>query len=483
MERIFTAGSGVPPPSGRPPQHNLAPRDVEALADELVAYHAHFAPLFQRAEQRTWALAYLHGQLLALDRKSIEPMALALEGGDVQAMQQFISLGAWDDERVLEKHQDLVADTLGDAATGVLILDGCDFPKQGSYSVGVARQWCGALGKVANCQASVVACYASKHGYTLVDRRLYLHKSWFTPEYRSRWERCGIPEDISFRTRPDLAADIITTLRNRQVLPFQWVTCDEAYGQNPAFLDTISALSLYYLAEVPHDTRVWVKRPPTAVPARGKRGPAPTRERLTADAPAPVRGDELAAQLLRSQWQRFQIKEGAKGPMVAEFAFLRVVPVRDEMPGAESWLVLRRSLGETPELKTYLSNAPATMRRSKLVWASGMRWPVESAIEESKGEVGLDEYEVRGWRGWHHHTALSFLAHHFLVRQRWRMGEKISSVNGAASEGLAAGGAAAKGVGCQDGARDNRVHPRPELRRLPLPPSADRTAARQLVTN
>src|ERR687885_370114 len=183
------------------------------------------------------------------------------------------------------------------------------------------------------------------------------------------------------------------------------------------------------------------------------------------------------------QWRRFQIKEGAKGPMVAEFAFLWVVPVRDEMPGAESWLVLRRSLGETPELKTYLSNAPASMRRSTLVWASGMRWPVESAIEESKGEVGLDEYEVRGWRGWHHHTALSFLAHHFLVRQRCRMGEKISSVNGAASEGLAAGGAAAKGVGCQDGARDNRVHPRPELRRLPLPPSADRTAARQLVTN
>src|SRR5919202_355413 len=241
MERSFTAGSGVAPPSGRPPQHNLASRDVEALTDELVAYHAHFAPLFQRAEQRTWALAYLHGQLLDLDRKSIEPMALALEGGDVQAMQQFISLGAWDDERVLEKHQDLVADTLGDAATGVLILDGCDFPKQGSYSVGVARQW------------------------------------------------CGTPEDISFRTRPDLAADIITTLRNRQVLPFQWVTCDEAYGQNPAFLDTISALSLYYLAEVPHDTGVWVKRPPTAVPARGKRGPVPTRERLTADAPAPVR--------------------------------------------------------------------------------------------------------------------------------------------------------------------------------------------------
>src|SRR5215210_6540644 len=249
MRTIINAGPIVPPPSARPPEINLAPSDVEALADDLLAYHAEFASLFRRAEQRHWALAYLHGQLLHLERKSIEPMALALSGGDVQAMQQFISVGAWDDQLVLEKHQELVADTLGDAQSGVLILDGCDFPKQGKHSVGVARQWCGALGKVANCQASVVACYASKHGYTLVDRRLYLQQSWFTPEYRARWERCGIPEETPFRTRPELAAEIVTTLRKRQVLPFQWVTCDEAFGQNPAFLDAIAALNLYYLAE------------------------------------------------------------------------------------------------------------------------------------------------------------------------------------------------------------------------------------------
>ena len=132
--------------------------------------------------------------------------------------------------------------------------------------------------------------------------------------------------------------------------------------------------------------------------------------------------------------------------MVAEFAFVRVVPVRDEVPGPESWLVLRRSLDETPELKTYLCNAPVTTPHSKLVWASGMRWPVETAIKESKGEVGLDQYEVRGWVGWHHHMTLSFLAHHFLVRQRCRMGEKIGGGDGAASAGVAAGGVAAEGA-------------------------------------
>ncbi len=463
MVHRISAGSAVPPPSGRPPQHNLAPHDVEALADELVAYHAHFAPLFQRAEQRKWALAYLQGQLLTLDRKSIEPMALALEGGDVQGMQQFISDGPWDDERILEQHQQLVAATLGDAETGVLILDGCDFPKQGTFSVGVARQWCGPLGKVANCQASVVACYASRYGYTLVDRRLYLHKSWFTPEYRTRWERCGIPDETPFRTRPELAAELVTTLKQRQHLPFDWVTCDEGFGKDPVLLDAIAALHLSYLAEVPHDTRVWQERPPTVVPARGKRGPAPTRERVPANAPPPLRVDMLATQLAPAQWQRWQIKEGAKGPLVAEFAFLRVVPVRAELPGTESWLVLRRSLGERPELKTYLSNAPATTRQSKLVWASGMRWPVESAIEESKGEVGLDQYEVRGWVGWHHHITLSLLAHHFLVRQRCRMGGKICGTHGAAGARATASGAAAQEPGCGNGDRADQVHPRPEL--------------------
>jgi hypothetical protein len=159
----------------------------------------------------------------------------------------------------------------------------------------------------------------------------------------------------------------------------------------------------------------------------------------------------LAAQVAPTHWQRWQIKEGAKGPMVAEFAFLRVVVVREEMPGEERWLVLRRSLGETPEVKSYLCNAPVTTAHSKLVWASGMRWPVESAIKESKGEVGLDQYEVRGWVGWHHHVTLSLLAHHFLVRQRCRMGEKIRSVDGAAGAGVVAGSAAAEGPGCGNG--------------------------------
>jgi hypothetical protein len=199
MKITLRAPDLVPPPSARPALDALTPEEVLALHDELVAYHGAFAPLFRRSEPRHWALNYLEGQLLPLERKSIEPMADALGGGDVQAMQQFIGLGAWDDDAVLAKHQQLVAEALGDPEAGVLIVDGCDFPKQGAHSVGVARQYCGALGEVANCQASVVACYASGRGHTPVDRRLYVHEDWFGDDYADRRAlRCarrpGLPD-------------------------------------------------------------------------------------------------------------------------------------------------------------------------------------------------------------------------------------------------------------------------------------------------
>jgi len=184
---------------------NLAPRDVEGLLDELRAYHASFSPLFARAEQRHWALQYLQGLLLDLPRKSVEPMALALRDGNIRAMQQFIGEGAWDDTAILAAHQRLVAQTLGEP-DGVLIVDGSEFPKKGEASVGVARQYCGALGKIANCQAGVFVAYASQKGYTLLDRRLYMPAVWFTPclsrAPQTLWGTAGDP--VSDRARVGL---------------------------------------------------------------------------------------------------------------------------------------------------------------------------------------------------------------------------------------------------------------------------------------
>ena len=391
MEITLRAPEHSPPPSAWPPLLGVTPDEVAALHDELRAYHREFAPLFRREEQRHWALKYTEGQLLPLERKSIEPMADALVGGNVQAMQQFIGVGAWDDDAVRVKRQQLGAETLGDPATGVLIVAGCDFPKQGTHSVGVARQWCGPLGKVANCQASVVACYASARGYTLVDRRLYLPEDWFTEDYRARRVRCGVPPELTFQTRTELAWAMIAGLRERGALPFHWVTGDEHFGNTPVLLDQIAGAGLAYFMEVPHNVRVWAQRPPTAVPPpTGKKGHPFTRPRLTAEASAPVRVDALAAALPPSAWQAALIQEGSKGPLVAEVACVRAVAVRNGLPGPDVWVVLRRALDATRELKAYLSNAAADTRPETLVWLLGLRWPVEQAIKEGKEELGLD---------------------------------------------------------------------------------------------
>jgi SRSO17 transposase len=401
---------------------NLAPRDVEGLLGELRIYHREFSPLFQRKEQRVWSEKYLQGQLLNdVERKAIQPMAHKIKGGQVQGMQQFIGQSSWPDRPILRKHHQLVAETLGHPQA-VMIIDGCDFPKQGKDSVGVKRQWCGPLGKTANCQASVIACYASEHGYTLVDKELYLPQDWFTPAYAERWKKCGIPDDTLFQTQPELAWKIIERLHVDGVLPFRWVLFDEHFGQNPALLTHLDEAGLYFFAEVPHSTRVWQRRPRTHIPqAKSRRGRTPTRVRLAPQQPKAQPVDAIAQTLRRKQWRRITIKEGTKGPQTVEVATVRAVMVEDGLPGRAEWLIFRRSLEPEAELKVFRCNAPAKTSRKVLARLTGRRWPVESAIAEAKGEVGMDHYEVRGWLGWHHHMTMSFLAHHFLVRVRVRL--------------------------------------------------------------
>ena len=409
------------------PELNLAPRDIEGLLAELREYHAIFSPLFYRKEQGHWALKYMEGLLLDIEHKAVEPMADALEGGNVRAMQQFLGQGAWEDSVILRVHRREVAYTLG-TGDGVLLVDGSDFPKQGTESVGVARQWCGALGKVDNCQAGVFVGYASSQGHTLVDARVYLPAQWFTEEYAQRRKRCGVPEDVSFHTKPELAWEMVEEIVAEGALPFSWITFDEGYGDNPLFLERLEGLGLRYLAEVSCDTLVWKDRPETYVPPPPPRGRPPSRERLRPEAPRAERVDEIAASLPPEAWSRWIVKEGSKGPIVAEFAALRVVGCRDQLPGPEQWVILRRTLGEKPVLKYYLSNAPEDIPLSEMVWVSGMRWPIETTFEEGKGELGMDQYETRSWRGWHHHMTLTMLAHHFLVRLRLRLQDKAPAL-------------------------------------------------------
>ncbi|MCA1598662.1 MAG: IS701 family transposase [Chloroflexi bacterium] len=403
------------------PELHFRSADLESIGEDLVAYHARFAPLFARQEQRDWAAVYLRGLLVAdVPRKNVEAMALRLLGAGpgadrrVRALQHFVGEGAWEDDAILAEHQRYVDETLGEA-DGVLIIDGSDVPKQGTHSAGVARQWCGASGKKDNCQAGVFLGYASRKGATLLDRRLYLPAAWFTEEYQERWRACAIPAGTPFQTKRELAVDLVTRVVQRERLRARWAVCDEGFGDDPALLARLEALGLHYLAEVPCNTQVW----PVHDPATGQPRPAPQQWIPPQKA--------SRAQLPAAAWQRYRILEGSKGPLVADFAAVRAVAVRDRLPTAEVWVVLRRKVDgppDVPVLKYYLSNAPADTPLETLVWVSGMRWPIESCFAECKGELGLDHYELRFWPGWHHHMTLVLLAHHFLIRLQARLDQR-----------------------------------------------------------
>jgi len=298
-------------------------------------------------------------------------------------------------------------------------------------------------GKTDNCQAGVYLGYASRHGYTLLDRRLYLPAEWFGVDHRERWEACRIPEGTPFQTKPELAAALVEAVVAAQRVRARWVVCDEWFGRNSGFLDRMAATGLDDLADVLKDTAVWPLLEPsdsttlrtpatTAVPPRAAsgKGRPPTTERLHPDSPAPLRVDELATHLSADQWHRYRILEGSKGPLVAEVAAVRAVAVRHGVPGPEVWVIVRRAVprsegNEQPgEVTSALSSASPVTALATLVRINGMRWPIEACFKEGKGEVGLDQYELRSWRGWHHHMTFVLLAHHFLVRMQGHLDQR-----------------------------------------------------------
>ena len=448
----------------------LTPADLADVGEEVARYHARFAPLFARREQRAWAEVYLRGLLIAdVPRKNVEAMALRLLGAgpqaarQVRALQQFIGEGAWEDEALLAEHHRFVAETLGEL-DGVLILDGSDVPKRGVHSAGVAAQWCGATGKTDNCQAGVFLGYASRTGYTLLDRRLYLPEPWFEADHAARWQACGIPADTRLQTKAELGAEMVEQVCQRGELPASWLVCDEWFGRNQALLDRMDAAGLWYLAEVPRNTQVWPLReptdgrrgrgrpqawlPPRAASGCGRKG---THVRRHPDSPPAVAVETLAAQVARRRWQRYRVLEGRKGPIVADFVAVRAVAsrtgYREGLPGPEIWVLLRRPLPapglidptKAPELKYYVSNAAADTPLAELIRICGMRWPIECCFEEGKGELGMDHYELRFWRGWYHHMTLVILAHHFLVRLRQRLLARASAASRSALPSSAQG--------------------------------------------
>jgi SRSO17 transposase len=408
------------------PECNLTPRDVKQFVKELKAYHARFKAAFRRPEQFKRAAVYLTGLLGDAPRKTIEPMALAL-GENVRNLQHFIGQSHWGTEPAVQIHQALMADTLGEE-DGVALIDESGVVKQGDDSVGVAPQYCGSVGKVANSQVGVYLGYVSRKGYTLADSRLFLPEAWFDDDHADRRKQCGVPADVVFKTKPSLGLELLQRAVHRGVLPFRWVAADALYGDAPAFRDGVADVGKWYFTEVACSSQVWRRRPAVVLPRWAGRGPHPKRLRLRTPSHRPVRVDELVRRLPKAAWVRCKIKEGSKGPLVCDFAFLRITEARQNLPGPTLWLVIRRNVDNPTVLKFYLSNAPADIALSELVRISGMRWPIETTFEEGKGEVGLDQYETRSWAGWHHHMLLVGLAHHFLVRLRVQLKERAPAL-------------------------------------------------------
>ena len=245
------------------PKFSIDKRDVQSFIEELKGFHEEFRNCFSRSEPRENFFQYMVGQFSELERKSIEPIALNVEDAKVRSMQRFISDVMWDEKKILNKYHSMVTEDMGDP-NGILIFDETGFIKKGKDSVGVAKQYCGTIGKVDNCQVGVFAAYASRNGYVLVDKRLFIPEIWFTDDYAPKREKCKIPEELEFKTKPQLAIEMFRNLQGQETLPFKCVVADSIYGNSPEFINAIeSCIGATYFVSIPSDTLCWLQVPIT----------------------------------------------------------------------------------------------------------------------------------------------------------------------------------------------------------------------------
>ena len=241
---------------------------------------------------------------------------------------------------------------------------------------------------------------------------------WFEEEHAERGVGCGVPKDLVYQTKPEIGLELLKRALRCGNLPFQWVAADALYGDAPAFRDGIDAMGKWYFTEIKNTTPIWRTQPKVHVPKWKGRGRRPTRLCLCAASQHPHQVKQLVRAIPKKDWVQATIKEGSRGPIVCNFAFLGVTESRANLPATEVWLIIRRNLDDPSIIKYYFSNAPADTPLIEFVRMSGMRWPIETIFEEAQGEVGFDHYEMRSGLGWHHPMLLVSLAHHFRVRLR-----------------------------------------------------------------
>ncbi|MGA7879164.1 MAG: IS701 family transposase [Desulfoferrobacter sp.] len=391
--------------------------EILSIAEELVSFHEQFHDSFKRIEQTRLGLGYLQGLLSNCDRKSVEPIALNLfEKKEVRALQRFMQNYRWDQECMEKTHQELLAKKIA-VDDGMITLDPSEFPKKGKESVGVARQYCGRLGKVDNCQSGVFVGYSGKKGYGLLACQLYMPEKWFSEEYKERRGKTLVPEELVFQTKHQIALGLIDSIAQRGLFPAKWLGCDAAFGADIDFLKSIPE-EFFYFASIHSDERVFVQKPEIGLPSYKGRGRRPNKVRVL-DGQKPLIVKELAKSS-NIKWEPVILGEGAKGPIVAKAARLRVYRSREDLPDDEPvWLFLRKNADG--QIKYAVSNAPEDTPFSQLCEAAIMRWPIEQCFQEAKSNLGMGQYEHRSWPAWHRHMLYVFLGLHFLLHVRLKL--------------------------------------------------------------
>ena len=401
--------------------------EARASGERFEAYLEKLAAVLGHADRREPLRAYVTGLLLPGERKSVEPMAAKVDPRRVQArhqsMHHFVAEAPWDEALLLRVARDHALEQLErHGPVAAWVVDDTAYPKKGRHSVGVARQYCGVLGKQDNCQVAVTVSLMNPSVSVPAAYRLYLPESWAND--RRLRKQAGIPEDIIFRTKWAIALEAIGALLAEE-LPRAPVVADAGYGVVTAFRESLTALGLSYAVGVSTETSVW---PPDQAPLPPRpwsgRGRPPTRYRRSSRR-APVSVAALAERLDRGAWHAVHWREGTRGAMQSRFARLRVRAAhRDERsraPREPEWLLIEWPRGEAAPTKYWLSTVPETVSMPDLARLVKIRWRIERDYQELKDEIGLDHYEGRGWRGFHHHGVLCIAAYAFLTAERARL--------------------------------------------------------------
>jgi SRSO17 transposase len=386
----------------------VTPEQVHGCQERITTFLRRYLPRFYRAEQRTHAGLVIRGLLGGLQRKTCEPIAVEA-GVHRKPVQNFVGAGGWDDEAVMAELRGHVREVLADPQA-VLILDPSSFPKSGGESCGVARQWCGRLGKQDNCQVGVFLAYAAPGGYAPLDRQLYLPEDWASDPVRRG--KCHVPEAVTFKESWRIAVDLLE--RCRKDLPHAWVSGDDEMGRPAQFRGWLRRHGERYVLDVPCNTSVRdleCRRPPRRRAGRGRKREVPF-----------CRADAWAARQPGSRWTRLTVRDGERGPLRVDAMTVRVRAKEERRVGPEERLVVTRTVEAKPRTDYSLSNAGPEVSLPELVRVRFTRHRIEEVFGAAKGEVGLGQYEVRSWVGWHHHMTLSLLALWFLILERLRVG-------------------------------------------------------------